>query len=495
MDQASQIVVAGAGNAALTAALAAREAGAEVLVLEAAPANAAGGNTAYTGGGMRFAYKGPNDLVPLLGDISELELAKTDLGSYPQEQFFDDVARVTAYRSDPELAELLVLKSYETMKWLNRNGVRFVPIYGRQAFEIDGKFTFWGGLTVEVSGGGKGLVAALLQKCAKAGVKVVYDTPVTDVIWRNGKVQGVVTESRGRRQDIAAKAVILASGGFEANAAWRARYLGPGWDLARVRGSRFNTGRTIGAAFDIGAMSYGHWSGCHSVAWDYNAPPFGDLNIGDQFQKHSYPLGIMVNRDGKRFVDEGADFRNYTYAKYGGKVLQQPEQMAWQVFDAKVDKLLREEYRIRQVTKVSAGSLENLAAQMHGIDQRAFLETVRGYNEAIDGTQTFNPNILDGRRTLGLSPEKSNWANPIDSPPFTAFAVTCGITFTFGGVKISREAEVERDSGEAIPGLYAAGEMVGGLYYFNYPGGSGLTSGAVFGRQAGTSAAAYIAAR
>jgi tricarballylate dehydrogenase len=220
-----------------------------------------------------------------------------------------------------------------------------------------------------------------------------------------------------------------------------------------------------------------------------NAPEFGDLAIGDQFQKHSYPFCVLINANGKRFVDEGADFRNYTYAKYGRVVLEQPNQFAWQVFDAKVKHMQRDEYRIRQVTKVTADTLEEFAKKLEGVNAEQFLKTIAEYNAAVTKNVPFNPNIKDGRRTVGLAIDKSNWANTIDTPPFEGYAVTCGISFTFGGVRINTDGEVLNTDYQPIRGLYAAGELVGGLFYFNYPGGSGLTSGAVFGKIAGTSAA------
>ena len=173
--------------------------------------------------------------------------------------------------------------------------------------------------------------------------------------------------------------------------------LGPNWDLAKVRGTRYNTGAGIGMALEAGAMPYGHWSGSHAVGWDLNAPLFGDLAVGDGFQKHSYPLGIMVNARGERFVDEGADFRNYTYAKYGGVILQQPDLFAWQVFDAKVTPLLRDEYRIRQVTKVTADTLENLVARLEGVDPVRALATIEAFNAAVRTDVPFNPAVKDGR--------------------------------------------------------------------------------------------------
>jgi len=295
----------------------------------------------------------------------------------------------------------------------------------------------------------------------------------------------------GRLRDLRAKAVVLACGGFEANAEMRARYLGPNWDLAKVRGSRFNTGQGLKMALDLGAAVHGHWSGAHSVAWDLNAPPFGDLDVGDRFQKHNYPFGIVINARGERFLDEGLDFHSYTYAKYGGEILNQPGMFAWQIFDQKVVHLLREEYRIPRITKEKADSFEELAPQLEGVDAARFLDTVRAFNAAPRPDVPFNPNIRDGLRTTGLPIDKTNWAQPLDTPPYEAYAVTTGITFTFGGLKISNEAQVEDTTGRPIPGLFAAGELVGGLFYHNYASGTGLMSGAVFGRLAGRNAARW----
>ena len=488
------VAVVGAGNAAMCAALAARERGASVVVLERAPQPLRGGNTRFTAGAMRVAYDGVDDILALVPDLGEEERANTDFGSYPADRFFDDMARVTEYRANPDLVEVLVRESLPTLKWMRGRGIRFMPMYGRQAFEVDGRRRFWGGLTVEAWGGGPGLVEAEFAAVARAGAEVRYGARAIGLAMEGARVAGVhVRTASGARETAAARAVVLAAGGFQANAEWRTRYLGPGWDLARVRGSRFDTGDGIRMALDAGALAVGNWSGCHAVAWDRNAPPFGDPDVGDGFQKHSYPFGIVVNAAGERFCDEGADFRNYTYAKYGRAILEQPGQFAWQVFDAKVDRLLRDEYRIRQVTRVEADTLEALAARLDGVDGARFLETVRAFNRAVRRDAPFDPTIRDGRGTDGLAVPKSNWANPLDTPPYKAFAVTCGITFTFGGVAISPDARVLDTEGAPIPGLHAAGEMVGDLFYFNYPGGAGLTAGAVFGRRAGLAAAEFAA--
>ncbi len=494
-DLTCGVLVVGAGNAALCAALAARERGADVLVLERAPRDLRGGNSAFTAGSMRFAYDGLDDIVKVAPDLSDEEVRTTDFGSYPADRFFDDMARITDYRADGELVDILVGRSLETLVWMRDQGVRFVPIYGRQAFKVDGRFKFWGGLTLESSGGGPGLVDALHRAAEKAGVRVLYGARAQSLVRDDAGVHGVRVRREGRTEEIGAGAVVLACGGFEANAEWRARYLGPGWDLAKVRGTRFNTGDGIAMALEAGAVPHGNWSGCHAVAWDRNAPPFGDLAVGDGFQKHSYPFGIVVNARGARFVDEGADFRNYTYAKYGREVLAQPGHFAWQVFDAKAAGLLRDEYRIRQITKVAADSLEALAQKLDGVDPAGFLETVKAYNAAIHTDAPFDPNVKDGRATVGIAPPKSNWATTIDRPPFEAYAVTCGVTFTFGGLRIDNEGRVLDTEEDPIDGLFAAGELVGGLFYGNYPGGTGLTSGSVFGRLAGGTAAARAAAR
>jgi tricarballylate dehydrogenase len=485
-----QVVVVGAGNAAFCAALAAAEVGARVVMLERAPEEESGGNSRFTAGAFRFAYGGVDDLRAVMPDLSEGEVANTDFGAYTPGQFFDDMFRVTRYRTDPELCERLVGHSFETMVWMRGNGVRFVPIYGRQAFKVDGRFKFWGGLTVEAWGGGAGLISRLTAAAHGRGIEIRYGTRATSLIYDGERVQGIRVKGPCGNYELGCTAVVLACGGFEANTEWRTRYLGPGWELARVRGTRFNMGDGISMALAIGAMSYGNWSGCHAVGWDYNAPEFGDLAVGDGFQKHSYPFGIMVNADGRRFVDEGADFRNYTYAKYGRLILEQPNQFAWQVFDTKVRHLLRDEYRIKRITKVSGDTLEQLASRLEGVNKAEFLDEVATYNAAVRTDIPFDPNVKDGRCTAGLRVEKSNWANRIDEPPFEAYQVGCGITFTFGGIRVNPStAQVVDTDLKPIPGLYAAGELVGGLFYFNYPGGTGLTSGAVFGRLAGRTAA------
>ena len=485
----ADVVVVGAGNAAMCAALAAREHGAQVVVLERAPETERGGNSSFTAGAMRVVYESVEDLRWLLPDLTDAEWANTDFGTYPSSRFLDDMGRVTDYRADPDLVEVLITESHSTLRWMGEKGVRFAPAYGRQAFKQDGRFRFWGGLTVEVVGGGPGLVEAEHNAAAASGVRIVYGARATSLVHDEAGVHGVRVRAGQDIATITAGAVVLACGGFQADPAWRASYLGRDWDLAKVRGTRFNTGDGLRMALEAGAAPAGHWSGCHAVAWDFNAPEFGDLAVGDGFQKHSYPFGIVINRLGRRFLDEGADFRNYTYAKYGRVILEQPGQFAWQVFDQKVSGLLRDEYRIREVTKVQADTLPGLADRMGDVDVKGFIAEVERYNAAVQTGVPFDPTILDGRGTDGLAVPKSNWANPIDEPPFVAYKVTCGITFTFGGIRITPETKVVDQAGVPVGGLFAAGEIVGGLFYHNYPGGTGLTAGSVFGRRAGTAAA------
>jgi len=484
-EQTYDVIVVGAGNAALCAALAAREQGASVLVLERAPQEQRGGNSSYTAGGFRMVHGGLDDIRNFVPDLSDEEIANTDFGVYTAEEYLDDMARVTEYRTDPDLAEILVRNSTDTMRWIREKGVPFVPKYGKNAFKHGGRFKFFGGVVIEARGGGLGLVDAEFKAAEKLGVAVRYGARAVSLLHGEDGVEGVRIRTGRLHEDIRARAVVLACGGFEANREWRTRYLGAGWDLAKVRGTRYNTGDGIRMALDIGAQPYGHWSCAHACDWDLNAPEYGDLNMGDTFSKHSYPSGIVLNAHGLRFLDEGADIRNYTYAKYGRIILQQPGQFCWQLFDSKVLHLLRNSYHVKRITKVTANTLEELVEKLEGVNPAQALATIKEFNAAVMDEVAFDPNVKDGRGTRGLAIPKSNWALAIDESPFEAYGVTCGITFTFGGLKISTRGEVLDIEEQPIPNLYAAGELVGGIFYSNYPGGAGLMNGAVFGRLAG----------
>lgn len=487
-----EVVIVGGGNAAICAALSAREQGANVTVLEKAPFDERGGNSLFTAGGFRFAHHGLDDLRrDILDDLSEAEVDQIgSLPPMPEEMFMADLMRVTEHNADEELAQILVGQSREAVQWLRGHKLRFIPMFGRQSYKIGGKHHFYGGLNIEVVGGGWGLVDQLLRAADRNGIVIRYETSLTELIQdRRGAVTGVRVKGPEGFEEIPAKAVVLACGGFQANPEMRVRYLGSGWELCKVRGTRYNTGDGIRAALDIGAQPYGGWSTCHAVQWDFSAPPFGDRVVLDNYQKHSYPIGIVVNMNGMRFIDEGADFRNFTYAKYGREVMKQPRTAAVQIFDAKTIDHVRDEYRIREVTKARADSIEELARMLE-INVEGLRCTVDEFNQACQPGD-YNPAVLDGVSTRGIEPPKSNWALPIDTPPYYGFMVTCGITFTFGGLRIDSHGQVLDLVDKPIPGLFAAGELVGGLFYGNYLGGAGLTSGLVFGRLAGKSAAEF----
>ncbi|HEY9568461.1 MAG TPA: FAD-dependent tricarballylate dehydrogenase TcuA [Thalassobaculum sp.] len=487
---AKSVVVVGAGNAALCAAMAARENGAEVLILEAAPEHEKGGNSYFTAGGFRFCHSGIEDAASdVLTDLSAAEREQIVLPVHDRNVFYDALMKVTHHQSDEEMAWRLIDGSRPGMVWLRRHGIRFIPMFGRQSFLVDGKHHFYGGVNIEAVGGGAGLVEAEIARALQLGCTIRYETAATRLLQdRKGRVTGVEVRSPEGYEEITADAVILACGGFESNPEMRTRYLGPGWELARVRGTKHNMGAGIRMALDIGARPFGNWSGCHSVGWDISAPPYGDYAVLDNFQKHSYPWGVMVNLRGERFVDEGEDLRNHTYVKFGREIMKQPHRTAVQIFDQKTIPLLRDEYRIRQVTKVTANSIAELAAGLE-IDAAALTATIEQFNAACRPGK-FNPSVLDGVRTEGLAIDKTNWALPIDQGPFEAYVTTTGVTFTFGGLRINELGEVQDVSDRSIPGLYAAGELVGGLFYENYPGGSGLMTGTVYGKLAGESAAA-----
>jgi len=303
---------------------------------------------------------------------------------------------------------------------------------------------------------------------------------------QTGAVDGALAALPGGKQKIRSKAVILACGGFESNPEMRARYLGQNWDLVKVRGTRYNTGDGIKMATDLGASPFGHWSGCHASVIDAEAAAVEAAT--DESTRYSYPYSVMINMNGERFVDEGEDFQVYTYAKTGRRILAQPGQIAYQVYDQKTVPLLRSTYmRARPIT---ANSIEELADGL-GVDRARLRRTIDQFNQAV-APVPFDSTKRDGKCTTGLNVDKSNWASPIDSPPFQAYAVACGITFTYGGLKINPQCSVLNADDEAIPGLWAAGELTGGFFYHNYPSGSGLMRGAITGHVAAGDAVKYI---
>ena len=520
------VIVVGGGNAGFCAAHAAAEQGRRVAILEKGPVGQDGGNSYYTAGAFRVVHEGLADLAGLLTPDPRHE--RTVLPPYRAADFHADMRRLTGGRADPELTRVLVADSRPGLAWLAGLGLRFRLMYERQAYSgATGEHVFWGGLAVAAVDGGKGLVAAHTAVADRLGVTIDYGRQVTGLLMERGEIVGVryrtfdgapdVRDGAAREaapgrdpsarpdpspptaptaptapaeRTLQARAVVLAAGGFQASAPLRRRFLGPEWEHTKVRGTPLNTGEVLLAALDAGAAPAGDWTSCHSTAWDAAAAAVGDRELTNQLTRQSYPLGLVVNREGRRFVDEGADFRNYTYARYGREILRQPGGLAFQIFDATTRPLLRrEEYDNPAVTGAVADTIPRLAAAL-GVDPAGLAQTIDRFNRAVPRDIPFDPSVKDGKAARDLDPPKSNWAVPVERPPFYGFPVTCGITFTFGGLRVDGAARVLREDGRPIPGLYACGELVGGLFSDNYPGGSGLTAGMVFGRRAGRAAAA-----
>ena len=482
------IIIVGSGNAAMSAGIAALEKGASVLMLEKADEALAGGNTKYTAGAMRFAYDGIDDLMPLLQNPNDPRSDVTDFDGYTRSKFKQDLLGFNGGRKLSVEQERLIGESLSAMQWLGGHGVKFEPIYSRQSFEKNGRHVFWGGLTLAADNEGVGLFDMELAAFTKMGGEIRYNSAVTGLVTDGDTVTGVFVGD----ETLNADAVILACGGFEASAKLRAQLMGDNWEKAKVRGTPHNTGDGLTMAHALGAEQYGLYANCHATPMDLHMPEYANLDLpaGERknYRKICYFLGVMLNAKGDRFVDEGENFRNYTYAQFGKSVLDQPGNFAWQVFDAKTEDLMYAEYRFHDVSCIEANTLEDLCTKMDGVNAAAAVATLNAYNDAVMNDVDFDPSVLDGKGTSGLALAKSNWAQKFDTPPYKAYPVTGGITFTYGGLKISETGGVLRPDGTAIAGLYACGEMVGGVFFEGYPGGSGLTSGAVFGRIAGQGA-------
>ncbi|KAH8114757.1 FAD/NAD-binding domain-containing protein [Phellopilus nigrolimitatus] len=505
-------IVVGSGHAGSCAALSAFQSGCKrVLIVEKAPKEWAGGNGFFTAGAHRTAHGGLNDLLPLVHNVSPQLASTIDLDPYSPEEFAHDIMRLSHNQSDVALVKELVDNSRSAIDWLaHQVGVHFILSFRRQAYQVDGRQKFWGGLVLSVEEGGKGLIADHHRALEMAQIEIWFGSPATEILAEDDSVTGLVIRRDDQEIRLSSPTVILACGGFEASPDLRAKHLGDEWAHARVRGTPYNTGDGIALATIVGARRAGDWSsaGCHSTCWDAHASPSaGDRILSNQLTKSGYPLGLMLNSSGLRFVDEGEDFRNYTYARFGRAILAQPGGVAFQVYDAQVTGWLREEeYGDGIVQKVHAESIEELAEKLvdDGLaEPSTFVQTIKEYNTAVEANRAaysnikWDPAVKDGLSTESpsspkcLIPPKSNWALPLTSPPFLAVKVACGITFTFGGLAIDpyTAGVLSENSGLPIPGLFCTGELVGGLFFGNYPGGSGLTAGAVFGRKAGKAAA------
>jgi tricarballylate dehydrogenase len=477
------VLIVGGGNAACSAAHAALEKTKSVGILEKASKRDRGGNSAMTGH-IRFVFNGVEDLRPLVRNMSDDELRNLLSGGLPQRteaEVWDEMMRATNNQSDPELLQVHVTESLKTVHWLASKGHDWVPA----SLTNDNVLT--------MNGGGAGLQKRNFEILERAGAIFHYETAATELIQDGqGRVTGVRALTPQGFTTFHAKAVVLACGGFEANAEMRARYLGPGWDTVRVRGVPFNTGDGLRMAMDIGALPHGSWSTCHASPQDINIDLFTVPSVhvhADSTNRYMYPYGIVVNSKGERFVDEVWDTRGRTYANMGRAIMAQPGGVAFQILDAKIRNMNLYTSNYKKATTVKADTLEKLAQELE-LPVENFLNTVRTFNAAVQpGKYDPDRHKLDGKGTAGITPPKSNYALEINEGPFEAWPVRCGITFTFGGLKIDpNTGQVQHVAGRPIPGLFAAGEMVGGLFVGGYASGSGMMSGATFGRLSGTHA-------
>ena len=492
-DETYDVIVVGAGNAALVSALTAHQEGARVLVLEAAPREERGGNSRFAGAIFRFVHDGPDSVAPLLTEEARSWLDKVDFDAYTAERYFADAATVSGGRGDPTLVRHLIEDSYATVEWMRDVGVHWELTVGKlvDPDKIDPNETYIlpAGGAVRVVHEGIGLTDDLFAAVEAAGIDVWYGSPATELLLEGAHVKGVRVSAEDRFIDVEG-VVVLASGGFEANPEMRLRYLGDGWDLVKVRGSRFNMGTMLSQALDAGAQPSGHWGGCHASPLDADAPDVGDLRLTDKMSRYSYPYSLLVNIEGNRFVDEGSDEVWLTYAKTGAAIRAQTQALGFQIFDQKTIHLLEPRYSTG--TPVEADTLPELAEKL-GINGAQLEKTVADFNQATKEGK-FDPFNKDGLRADPEGqPSKSNWAIPLDSPPYVVYRVTCGITFTYGGLKIDEHAQVIDKAGRPMRGLYATGELAGDFFYHNYPAGAGLMRGAVFGRIAGREAAQLAA--
>jgi tricarballylate dehydrogenase len=486
------VLIVGAGSAALSAALAALEQGARVGILEKAPRLERGGNSTLTGH-MRFAYNSVEDLAALIRDPSPHDLARMadELPHRTEGELWDEMMRVTDNQSDQQMLQIHVSESYRTVRWLASKGHDWVPYFANRTT----------GNIVAMNGGGYGLQERNFAYVERGGGVIHYETSAVELLQdQRGKVSGVRALTPEGFVNVSATSVVLACGGFEGNAEMRARYLGPRWDTVSMRGVPFNTGDGLRMALAIGAVPYGSWTTCHASPQDIDRPvhsmPSSMVSgSGSEWNRYMYPYSIMVNTAGQRFVDEADDIRALTYAKMGRAILSQPGGIAFQIMDARVRNLNLYPSAYEHATGARAATLEKLADALE-IDPVGLAHTVRAFNASVPTDRTADPNPFhrDNVSTVGLAMPKSNFAMAIAEPPFEGYAVRCGITFTFGGLKIEpRTGQVQHVVGRPLPGLYAAGEMVGGLFHGNYASGSGMMAGATWGRIAGTHAA--LAAR
>jgi tricarballylate dehydrogenase len=485
------IIIIGGGSAALEAAISAREAGAgSVVMLEKAPEEESGGNARFSHTGFRFVHAGAQELREFLPEVDEAKFRRMQIPAYGRADFLGDLERVTQGRIDPVLAACLVDQSNTALHWMRRIGVRWEP---EKMTEVDGKLYLPGGHHIHPVGGGPGMLAQLRALALGHGVQIRYRARVRAINGNDRRVAGVRVSTPEGEHDLAGRAVIVCSGGFQANAELRARYLGPNADLMKVRGSRHNTGEVLHALLALGAKSAGHWQGAHMSPIDGKAPdvetPVRSDGRGNTMNRYDYQFGITVNALGQRFFDEGEAKHAYTYAKTGRAVLQQPGGVAYQIYDQTGIDLFRHG-RDYPATMVEAPTIAELAHRI-GVEPEPLIRTIEDFNKACRSDVAFMPGELDGKCTAGISPRKSHWAEPLIKGPFRAYPITAGVTFTFGGVQVDTGARVINTTDEPIEGLYASGDVIG-LFFHNYPSCTGQTRNAVFSYLAGRNAAAGL---
>jgi tricarballylate dehydrogenase len=459
------VVVVGCGMAGLAAGNRAARLGCDVAMLEKSPEERRGGHTRFT-----ESFRVPSADT----DLSEYGY-EFDIPDYTPSEFYDDIMTQTNCRADETLAETLVENAGETIEWLTELGVEWDMTPLNSGYTV-GRTWF----------DGEELVATLIETATDAGADVFYSAEARALRQApDRRIVGVDAVTDEGFVRFGCDAAIIACGGYESSPEKRTRYYGSDYDAMTVRGSRYNTGEAIDMMLDAGAKAEGQWGGAHMALIDAAAPPVeGGTNRIDGYQ-----YGLLLNHEGDRFVDEGEDARAHTYAKFGRKIFEQPGREAFILVDSKtIDEVDATGPSDPVVDDDVRAVLERLGCE----NPDAAASTVEEYNAACD-PGAFDPQVLDGNATTGVTPPKSNWALPVDDPPFYGYAVTGGITFAFGGVATTADAAVLDTRDRTIPGLYAAGNSVGGLFYDNYPGGTGLTNAAVFGRIAGEKAAEYVA--
>ena len=453
------ILVAGGGNAGISAASNAAEAGARVVVIDSAPRHMRGGNTRHTRN-LRIMHTAPK------GGLN---------GAYPEDEYFDDLMRVTGGETDERLARMTIHQSEAALDWLVAHGVRFQPaLTGTLQLSHTNAFFL---------GGGKALMNALYRAAEAAGVTVFYDTAVAGLAIEDRRFRSARVCRGQRHFDMEARVFIAAAGGFEANIGWLKKYWGEAAENFRIRGTPYNTGDVLRALLDAGAAPVGDPKQFHAVAIDGRAPKF-DGGIATRLD--SVPFGIVVNKDAQRFYDEGEDFWPKRYAIWGKLVAEQPGQVAYSIIDAKAV----EDFMPSMFEPVRGDSIAALAGQLE-LDAEKLCATVEAFNAAVK-PGTFDSAALDDCATQGLTPPKSHWARPIDVPPYSAYALSPGITFTYLGVKVDERARVIMAGDRPAENILAAGEiMAGNILGRGYLAGIGMTIGAVFGQAAGREAARH----